>query len=87
LSSFVESLNNSSRFAKGDMSSPTPLQLRVREIVWLPIIGAALPTMTVFGKVPPPYPIWSNENRRGYRVTPIIIFGKAQKTVTGPSGK
>jgi hypothetical protein len=35
--------------------------------------------MTDLGKVGRLNPIRNKENRRGYRVTPITIFGKAQK--------
>jgi hypothetical protein len=33
MSSSIENLNNPSPFAKGDTSSPTPPQFRVREVV------------------------------------------------------
>jgi hypothetical protein len=51
-----------------------------------------LPIMTVFGKVARLNPGRNKENRRGYRVTPITIFGKAQKnnrhsvSQTSPTG-
>jgi len=51
------------------------------------INAAALPKMTVFGKVVRLNPRRNKENSHGYRVAPITIFGKAQKITAGPSAK
>jgi hypothetical protein len=52
LSSFVDSKNNACPCATGDTSSPTPLQLRVREVLWPRIAKPTLPKMTVYGNTP-----------------------------------
>jgi len=68
---------------EGDTSFPTLPQVRVREIVWLPIAGAALPRMTVLGKVASLKPIRIKDNGRSYGLAPNIIFGKAPKATAG----
>jgi hypothetical protein len=45
------------------------------------------PYMTVLDKVPPPYPIWSNENRRSNSTALTIILSKAQNEAAHPPAK
>jgi hypothetical protein len=47
--------------------------------------GCVLLKLTVFGKVAPPYPIWSKANSCADSTSPITIFGKAQKSAGAPA--
>jgi hypothetical protein len=87
LFSFVDSANNPHLCAIGDMSSLTPLQLRLRKVIWPRITGAKLPFMTVLGKVTRPYPRRNKENSRSDSTPPITVFGKAQKEAAHPPAK